>query len=196
MRYPKGKVYFDIPEIKAFRFKAMAILVGFYTGEYPKRYKGQLSKERVEQYAQDINVLNTLNEVKNKYKLAFNNFIYMSKNRKFMEKEYWSDIVFIESTYIAHYTFINKTQILPLNICYSNDVRATVKYADYLINSIQKEKNTHQNKLIYRRFNEKHSNIPTVFKLLQYRCPNLNPEITQIVQKVEQLNKQLNKKDK
>lgn len=46
MRYPDGEVHFKIDEIKSFRFKTMAILVGFYYKEFSCRYNASTVRER------------------------------------------------------------------------------------------------------------------------------------------------------
>jgi len=194
MRYPEGKVYFDIPEIKAFRFKVMAILVGFYFGDYPLRYDASSDEDRANIYAQDPNVLKTLKQIIEKYKKVYKEFIVQTKNTEFMEIEYLSDIIAIETTFLAHYTFVHNTQNLPSEICHSEDVYFIVNNAEQIIQYIDNNKN-HQSVYLKNRFFADSANFPVVMKLLNYRCQNLQPEISQLVYKIDQHSKKLDKKD-
>ncbi|QOP44965.1 hypothetical protein [Sulfurimonas paralvinellae] len=193
MRYPEGKVYFDIPERKTFRFKVMAILVGFYYGEYSDRYIGNTDKDRAEIYAIDHNVLKNLQQVLDKYHLAYNKYINQVKDRKFMDIEYTSDVIAIETTFLAHYTFVNNIQKLPVEICNSKNVYFMIDNSNKIFNHIINNTN-YQARYLEERFFKDTSNFPVIMKLLQYRCPNLQPEITQVVQKIDQLNQTKNKK--
>jgi len=197
MRYPEGKVYFDIPEIIQFRFKVMAILVGFYVDRCTRRYEGKTQIEKATKAANDIVLYKNLQKILDKYKFTYTQFAKDSKNKQFMEYEYFSDVIYIYTEIIMNYTFIYNTQYLPNDICYSNDSKLIINYSDRLINYIE-DNNTLQSKRIYKSlFKKNHTSfVPDILKLLQYRCPNLQPEITQVVQKVEQFNKKLNRKDK
>ncbi len=197
MRYPEGKVYFNIPEIKAFRFKVMAILVGFYIDRCTRRYEGKDQRSRAIKAANDIELYKHLNSIFNKYKLAYYKFGHDVVNRQFMQNEYFSDVVYIYTEIIMNYTFIHNTQKLPVDICNSEDARLIIQYSDRLIKYIEDEKDLQSERIYESLFKKNHTSfVPDIFKLLNYRCPNLQPEISRLVYKIDQLNKKLNIKDK
>jgi hypothetical protein len=197
MRYPEGKVYFDIPEIEQFRFKVMAILVGFYVDRCTRRYEGKTQIEKATKAANDIVLYKNLQKILNKYKFVYIQFGKNSKNKQFMQYEYFSDIIYIYTEIIMNYTFIHNTQYLPNDICYSNDSKLIINYSERLINYIENDDKLQAERIYKSLFKKNYTSfVPDILKLLNYQCPNLQPEITQLVQKVEQLNKKLNKKDK
>ncbi len=197
MRYPEGKVYFDIPEIKAFRFKVMAILVGFYIDRCTRRYEGKDQKIRAVKAANDIELYKHLNSILNKYKLTYYKFSQNVTNRQFMQNEYFSDVIYIYTEVIMNYTFIYHTQNLPADICNSDNSKLIIQYSNRLIKYIEDEKDLQSERIYESLFKRNHiSFVPDIFKLLNYRCPNLQPEITQLVDKVNQLNIKFNTKDK
>jgi hypothetical protein len=190
MRYPEGEVYFNIDEIEKFRFQTMAILSGFYYKIFSQRYNSNslVGKSKLEQ--NDINAMKLLSEVKEKYKVAYKKFIDTSKKKEFIKREYLYDMVSINTKLIVNYVVINKTQQLPRTICYSEDNKKIVtEYVDELLNYVENSK-TSQSKVFYNSlFNYKaQTNVPTVFKMLNYRCPNLRPKISEIVQKIDKIN--------
>ena len=196
MRYPEGKVYFDIPEIKQFRFKVMAILVGFYYKEYSLIYDQPTNYKREYQENRDSQYIQSLENVKKAYRVSYIKYIDKSKDKNFMEHEYWSDMIYIITDLIVKYTYVHKSQVLSLEMCNSEDNQFILKHTDKLLNFVQHNA-THQAKNIrFLLFNNDTTNVPEVLKLLNFRCSNLRPEITQVVQKVEQLNQKLSKKDK
>lgn len=189
MRYPDGEVYFDIPEIEQFRFKTMAILVGFYNGDFSCRYSGSTVRERELAEAHDIETVKLMTNIKEKYKLIYEKFINTSKDKEFMQREYWQDIIYISSDLIAKYTFINNTQDLPSDICYSKDVKFILEHTNSLIDYVNNN-NNHQSYIIDRSlFKPPYTDVYKVFKLLEYECMNLRPEISIINSRVQQLNK-------
>lgn len=189
MRYPDGKVNFKIDEIKSFRFKAMAILVGFYKGRSFGKYNASTIGEREMQEHLDIDATFRLTNIKDKYKLAYKKFINNSKDKEFMQIEYWSYMISLNTDLIVKYTFLHNTQTLPPRICHSKDTEFILDHINELIDLV-KNNNTHQSKMIDRRlFKPKHTNAYKIFKLLEYECMNLRPEIGVINQRVEQLNK-------
>ena len=196
MRYPEGKVYFDIPEIKAFRFKVMAILVGFYYKKYSNRYNGKSMIEKARKANKDTNSVDKLMVIQKKYRLAYKNFIDYSKNKFFMENYYLTDQIYIASELIVKYVRINNTQRIPPKICNSKSTQFIVDYIEQLLNFVKGNNSEQSNTINTLLFNENYSNVPVVLKLLNYRCPNLRPEITQLVDKVNQLNIKFNTKDK
>lgn len=116
MRYPEGKVYFNIDEINKFRFKTMAILVGFYYKQYSYRYSGKSDKERETKEDFDPKVTKLFDDIKKKYKIAYKKYIAESSKKKFMEREYFTDLIYISADIIAKYTFINNSQKLPASL--------------------------------------------------------------------------------
>lgn len=121
--------------------------------------------------------------------MAYRKYIDTSKNKKFMQKEYWSHIIYIATDLIVKYTFINNIQVLPPHICHSKDTEFILDYTNKLIDLV-KNNNTHQSKMIDRRlFKPTHTNAYKILKLLEYECMNLRPEIGVINYRVEQLNK-------
>ena len=196
MRYPEGKVYFDIPEIRQFRFKVMAILVGFYIDRCTRRYEGKDQRSRAIQAANDIELYKHLNKILNKYKLAYHKFSQDVRNREFMQNEYFSDIIYIYTETIMNYTFIHKTQKLPANICNSDDSKLIIQYSNKLIGYIEDEKDMQSKRIYESLFKENHTSfVPDIFKLLNYRCPNLQPDISQLVYKIDKLNQKFNERD-
>ena len=196
MRYPEGKVYFDIPEIKAFRFKVMAILVGFYTDRCTRRYEGKDQKSRAIKAANDVELYKHLNNILNKYKLAYYKFGHDVVNRQFMQNEYFSDVVYIYTEIIMNYTFIYNTQKLPADICYSDDSKLVIQYSDRLIKYIEDEKDLQSERMYESLFKKNHTSfVPDIFKLLNYRCQNLQPDISQLVYNIDQLNEKFNKRN-
>jgi|GEM_PF-3862616 len=195
MRYPEGKVYFDIPEIKAFRFKAMAILVGFYYKRYTRRYDGKSMTDKAIQENKDKVAQQNLQNIKNKYQIAYEKLIINSKSKDFMKREYFADMLYLITDSIVKYTFIYNTQKIPRQICASNDTMFLVDNTNKLFKFISNN-NSSQAISIWKQLFYYKTDSYKIYKLLDYRCPNLRPEITQIVQKVEQLNRKLNKKDK
>jgi len=189
MRYPEGEVYFNLKEIEQFRFKAMAILVGFYVDRSTRRYQGKTQKEKSIKAANDVVLYKNLQKILKKYKLVYKK-INLSKNQQFMEYEYLSDIVYIYTKLIMNYTFIYKTQKLPTDICYSNNSQLIIAYTNKLIKFVENVKSIQSQRIYTSLFREKYTSfVPTVFKLLDYRCENLEPETSKIVQRIEQLNK-------
>ena len=196
MRYPEGKVYFDIPEIKAFRFKVMAILVEFYYKKYSNRYNGKSMIEKAKKANKDTNSVDKLIVVQEKYRLAYKNFIDYSKNKFFMENYYLTDQVYIASELIVKYVRINNTQRIPPKICNSGSTQFVVDYIEQLLNFVKGNNSEQSNTINTLLFNENYSNVPVVLQLLNYRCQNLQPDISQLVYKIDQLNKKLNNKGK
>lgn len=190
MRYPTGVVNFKIDEIKKFRFQTMAILSGFYYKEFILRYKANTMLQKDKLANKDGKLKKLLFNVKEKYKLAYEKFIDDSKNKEFMKHEYFFDIISINTRLIVNYTIINKTQKLPYSICYSEDNRLILDNVDILIDLV-KNSNTPQAKIAYTSlFSYKEiTNVPIVFKMLHYRCPNLRPKVTEVVKKIDELNK-------
>jgi len=189
MRYPEGKIYFKIDEIKSFRFKTMAILVGFYYKDFSCRYDASTVREREKIEDYDPKAVRLFTDIKNKYKSAYEKFINTSKNKEFMQQEYWSDIIYISSDLIAMYTFINNTQVLPSHICRSEDSKFILEHTEKLIDLVINS-NIHQSITIDRRlFNTSYTFVFEVLKLLEYRCKNLQPEISNIVSRIKKLNK-------
>jgi len=190
MRYPDGNVGFKIDEIKSFRFKAMAILVGFYVDKNTRKYNANTQKEKAIKAAKDIKNYNALIQVLKQYNQSYKKFINYSKDIEFMKKEYFSHYVYIYSNIIMNYTFINNTQKLPIKICQSKNTKTIIKYSDNLINFVSYNNFTQSNWIYKSLFKQNDiSFVPTVFKLLNYRCPNLKPEISELVLKIEELNK-------
>jgi len=189
MRYPDGEVYFNIPEIEQFRFKTMAILVGFYYKNYSLRYDGKSKVDKAKKANMDVLSVNNLKVVQEKYKFIYKNFISLSKNKNFMKNEYLADQVSLSSKLIVKYVRINNTQDLPESICYSENVKFILQNTNDLLNFVKNKKN-HQAYVINRLlFDENYSNVPIVMKLLDYECMNLRPKIGMINQKIEQYNK-------
>jgi len=126
MRYPEGKVYFDIPEIKRFRFKTMAILVGFYYKEYSLRYEGQSMVDKAKQANKDIQSVDNLKKIQEKYRLAYKKFITNSSNKIFIKNYYMADQIYITSELIVKYIRIHNTQNIPDRMCFSKGVQYAV----------------------------------------------------------------------
>jgi hypothetical protein len=196
MRYPEGKVYFDIPEMKRYRFQVMAILVGFYYKRYSNRYSGKTMIDRAKKYDMDQKAVINLTNVIRKYTSSYREFIDSSKNKDILEKTFIADKIYITFELIVKYVRIYNTQKIPDKICNSDDVEFSVNMIHSLIKTVEKE-NTHNSKTIMTLiFDENYSNVPTVFKLLQYRCKNLEPDITQVVQEIDRLNQTMKRKER
>ncbi|MBL4730795.1 MAG: hypothetical protein JKY28_05455 [Sulfurimonas sp.] len=189
MRYSDGEVHFKIDEIKSFRFKAMAILVGFYYKEFSNRYSGNTGGEKQDNANRDIEALELLSNIKDSYSMIYTKYIGASKDREAMQRSFLADSIYINADLIAKYTFINNTQVLPSRICYSEGVQFILHNIDELISYVGNHYN-HQAKIINTLlFDVEESNKYTVLQILKYRCPNLQPEINHIVSRVEKLNK-------
>jgi hypothetical protein len=195
MRYPEGKVYFDIPEIKQFRFRVMAILVGFYYKRYSHRYSGKSMIDKAIQENKDPVALENLQNIKNNYRVAYEKFIANSKSKDFMKREYIVDMLYLITDSIVKYTFIHNTQKIPAYICMSDDTLFLIENTNELLYFVSNDR-SFQSISIWKQLFYKSSDSYKIFKLLDYRCPNLRPKITQIVQEVKQLNKKINTKDK
>lgn len=116
MRYPEGKVYFDIPEIKQFRFKVMAILVEFFRGKYTHRYIGKTQKEKAQKFADDMQSKKNLKKILNLYEKVQKEYLKDSSNFEAMRLHYYVDIVDISSTIILK-IYIKTTNFNFQNIC-------------------------------------------------------------------------------
>ena len=195
MRYPEGKVYFDIPEIKAFRFKVMAILVGFYYKRYTRRYVGKSMIDKAIQENKDEIAQKNLKNIKNQYQVAYKKFIENSKSKDFMKKEYLADMLYLITDSIVKYTFIHNTQKLPAHICMSNDTLFLLDHTNELLSFVLND-NSSQAISIWKQLFYQGSDSSKIFKLLNYRCPNLQPEISQLVYKIDQINKKFHIRDK
>jgi hypothetical protein len=194
MRYSDGEVYFNLKEIDQFRFKAMAILVGFYYKEYSNRYEAESMVDKAKKANKDTQSVDDLKQVQKKYTLAYKKFITNSKNKNFMENEYASDQIYIASELIVKYVRINNTQRIPHEICNSENTKLIIEHIEQLLSFVKDNSTNQSNTIDILLFNKNYSNVPVVMKLLEYRCPNLQPEITQVVQSIEQFNQTRNKK--
>ncbi len=185
-KYPYGEVYFKIDEIKKFRFQAMAILVEFYYGKFSRRYQGKFDA-RVDKYNRDDTNWEKLRNLKKYYLKAYEYYIESSNYKNVMQYNFWSDIVYISSELIVKYIFTNNTQKLPSSICYSDEAKYIAGYTERLIDFTENN-NNHQSKMIYRAlFDSEYSNKPELFKVLMYRCQNINPAMNTITQRLQKL---------
>lgn len=187
-RYPYGKVYFDIDEIKKFRFKTMAVLVSFFYKKYGRKYdeKSRAKREIIEH--KDPEATERLAVAEKNYEFTYTHFFEESSNKAFMEREYQSDRIYMAADLIVKYTFLNNTQELPYRICYSEDVTFIIEHTAGLIDFVTQNSSLQAHNIKYLLFKRGVTNVPELLKLLKYKCKNLEPEISDIVQRVEHMN--------
>lgn len=187
-RYPYGEVYFDIDEIKKFRFKTMAVLVSFFYKQYDRKYQEKDSKKRAIVEHKDPEATKRFTVAKENYEITYKRYIEGSGNETFMQREYWADRIYLASDLIVKYTLLNNTQELPYRICYSDDMAFIVKHTSDLIDFVSENSSAQSHTIKYLLFQKGVTDVPNVLKLLKYRCTNLEPKISDIVQRVKQMN--------
>jgi len=140
----------------------------------------------------DTKAVELFRQVKEKYKVVYEKYINQSSDKFAMQRDYWSDIIYLSADLMAKHTFIHKHQRLSPSICNSDDAKFIVKHTDKLLEFVE-ENNNNQSQVINKLlFDRSYTSVPEIFRLLEYRCKNLHPEIKQIVQQVQDLN--MNKK--
>lgn len=192
-RYPYGKVYFDLPEIKGFRFQAMAILVEFYYGRYSRKYSGRTEQERAFQYADDVKNRDQLKQLIQYYKEAKIKYMKDSKFIKQMQLNYASDTFSISAERMKLSMYHTSNHELLRQECFSEEANTIKLNIDYLLDSLHIKNNQTQT-IFEELFNNSASNNPDFVNYLATRCPNLNPTMQNATQRIVFLN--LNKKDK
>lgn len=186
-RYPFGEVYFDLDEIKKFRFQAMAILVEFFSGEYTDRYNGKTEKEKAQEYAKDMGSKTKLLTTIKNYELVKNKYLNISAFYKQMHLHYIADIVGISSELILKEIYQNKNLQLPKEICFSQEAYRIQENTQFLLDATEADK--HQAKIIFTDlFDVNHTNNVAMFMMLAKKCDNLNPTMRNIAKRVYKLN--------
>ena len=187
MRYPEGKVYFDIPEIKQFRFKVMAILVEFFRGRYTNRYAGQTEKEKAQRFAGDMQSKQRLQQLLNLYQKVQEKYLKNSSNFEAMRLHYYSDIVDISATIILKAIYQDSKLQFPEYMCNSKEAFIIQKNAQFLLDNLGKK--TQQAKTMFTNvFDVKHTNNVAMFMMMANKCDNLNPAMRNIAKQVYKLN--------
>lgn len=188
-RYPYGIVNFNLPEIKRFRFQAMAALVSFYSGKYPRRYPAQ----HQDYYLDDPQSVKNLSKVLKHYEVVKNKYLLGSKFVHAMTLSYSSDMVDISSELIKIRMYHTQNQQFLPEMCTSNEAIIIKDNLPVILDSMKID--NYQTNVIYSdMFDKKHTNNPALFKLLARRCPNLNPDMQNAVAQMNHLIKTKGKK--
>jgi len=187
MRYPEGKVYFDIPEIKAFRFKVMAILVEFFRGKYTHRYFGKTQKEKAQKFADDMQSKKNLKHLLSLYKKVQEKYLKDSSNFEAMRLHYYADIVDISAAIILKEIYQDKKLQFPDYMCYSKEASIIQENTQLLLNSLNNK--TKQTRTMFiNLFDVKHTNNVALFMMMANKCHNLNPKMKDIAKQVYKIN--------
>lgn len=195
-RYPNGEVYFDLPEIRGFRFQTMAILVEYYNAKYMRRLnKNNTVKQNLDFLYNDQKNNHHdehLKEIIASYEIVKNKYLNQSKFLEEMSLHYYADVVYMSTILMLKEEYNTDNYQLPVEMCLSHEANLIKDYTPTLLNSL--EVDNYQTRMIFKKlFDKKISDNPTIFVDLAKQCPNLNPEMRDIARRIFLLNK--NKKD-